>query len=353
VVSGLLAAMLTFLYTQDWWVLAWFGAIIWFAITAARNVTQSILSGGVFTRNSLLHWSKHVNVSRVCDSLMYTGFSVPLLELGVRCLLLQETFGITTGTHPVLAFSTMALVNGLYIAGHNYYRGFPAAAIVGNFFRSVLAIACAVCYNDLLAVLLAGLGVANPQDYLHLAAAVISKAASDTVACLIEGIVDRGNNLRLRHWDYRNKLAQVYDTYAKLEIAYPETDVLSLLARPRDLRHFTEETGKTLRVAAIVNALDLMYIWHYQPQAQTALFRMVRAMTGEERTIVARSLLVLTMTREISMLFVNGLVGEHFSRALSFYLDRHETFIRAMHALCFPKREGEMPDDEESSGVSG
>jgi hypothetical protein len=349
VISGLLAAMLTFVYTQDWWVLAWFGAIIWFAITAARNVAQAVLSGGGFAGSSLLRWSEHVNMSRVCDSLMYTGFSVPLLELGVRCLLLRDAFGITADTRPLAAFSAMALVNGLYIAGHNYYRGFATAAIVGNSLRSLPAILCAVAYNELLFLLLAGLGVDNPLLWLQPGAAVISKAASDTVACVIEGIADRGNNLRLRQWDYRDKLAQIYDTYAKLEIAHPETDVLRLLARPRDLQHFTQEAGKALRVAAIVNALDLMYIWHYQPQAQRALIRIVRAMTGEERTIIARSLLVLNLTRNISMLFVNGLAGERFSRALSFYLDRHEAFVRAMHDLCIPEQEEESPPPDGES----
>lgn len=33
VLTGFIPALFTFLYTQEWWVLAWLGAPIWFAIT--------------------------------------------------------------------------------------------------------------------------------------------------------------------------------------------------------------------------------------------------------------------------------------------------------------------------------
>ena len=42
--AGFIPALVTFLYTQEWWVLAWFGAPLWFLIiTGLRNIPQAIL----------------------------------------------------------------------------------------------------------------------------------------------------------------------------------------------------------------------------------------------------------------------------------------------------------------------
>lgn len=46
VAAGFIPAALTFWYTQDWWFLAWFGALIWFGITGVRNIIQMVISGG-------------------------------------------------------------------------------------------------------------------------------------------------------------------------------------------------------------------------------------------------------------------------------------------------------------------
>ncbi|HQP39565.1 MAG TPA: hypothetical protein PLI95_30485, partial [Polyangiaceae bacterium] len=41
ILLGLIPAVLTFALTKDWWLLAWFGAFIWFGITGLRNILQS------------------------------------------------------------------------------------------------------------------------------------------------------------------------------------------------------------------------------------------------------------------------------------------------------------------------
>jgi hypothetical protein len=64
------------------------------------------------------------------------------------------------------------------------------------------------------------------------------------------------------------------------------------------------------------------------------LRHLARQMAQEERTILFRSQLVLVCEHEVSRLFVNGLVGRNFGRALSFYLDRHNEYLRAMARLC-------------------
>jgi len=341
VLAGLIPAMLSFHYTQNWWLLAWFGPFIWFGITGFRNIVQSVMGGGGLFRTTLLRWNDHVSWTRLCDSLMYTGFSVPLLELGVRSLLLEHTLNFTVESHPVIVYGTIAGANGLYLCSHNLYRGLPKEAAIGNIFRSVLALPIAILYNTLIYECLALVGVAAPYLIIQPAATVISKLASDTVAAIIEGLADRQTNIRMRHWDYETKLARVFDAYARLELLFPEKDVLAMLHKPADFLKILAEEARGMEATLIINALDLMHFWLYLPRAQDALRYLARQMSQEERVILFRSQRVLVCEQEVSQLFVSGLVGRNFGRALAFYLDRHNEYLRAMAHLCHAHPAGE------------
>ena len=334
VMVGFIPALLTFLNTQDWWVLAWFGAPIWFGITGVRNIIQSIIAGGGVRKNMLLSWKSFVSWSRVCDSLMYTGISVILLEGLTRNLLLSKVLGLTVENYPLLVFSIIALANGIYISSHNIYRGFPKTAVVGNFFRSVLAIPVAMVYNKALYFLLPLIINMAPEQILIPAAAIVSKFASDTVAGVIESVADRRNNYRLRKWDYKTKLRHMFDCFTRLELAFPDKDMLTLLAQPREFARLTEKDAKALQVESFITALDLMYFWYYQPCAQQTLHATLRHMTREERTVLARFQSILINVQEVCQLFVDGMLGSNFSRALSFYLDYHEDYINTIAGHC-------------------
>lgn len=336
VLAGFIPAVCAFQYTQSWWFLAWFGPVIWFGITGVRNIIQAVMAGGGFHRSTLLRWNNHVSWTRLCDSLMYTGFSVPLLELGIRRLLLQDAMGYTVVNHPILVYSLMSAANGLYLAWHNLYRGLPREAVIGNLFRSALAIPVAVLFNEIVLDCLLFAGIKDPYSFIQPGAAIISKTASDTVAALIEGFADRRNNLRMRRWDYQTKMRHMLDTYARLELLFPEDDALALLAKPRILLEKLGSQHEDVKIAIIINALDFMHFWLYQPRAQDVFNAIVRDMSEEERMILARSQLVLVQEREVSQLFVNGLVGKDFARALAFYLDKNEDYLRAMMKLCVP-----------------
>ena len=334
VLAGFIPAMATFMYTQEWWVLAWFGAPLWFLITGFRNIPQAIMGGGGIRARSLLRWNDYVSWTRVCDSLLYTGISVVLLEWVIRSLLLDQILGLTVRDYPFLVFTIIAGANSVYISMHNVYRGFPREAVIGNLFRSLLAIPVSVLYNDGLALVLPFFTVIPPMAILEPGAAIISKTASDTVAAIIEGVADWRNNHRLRQWDYDTKLQRLFDCYARLELAFPDRDILSLLARPEELTRLTATEAHQLQVESIINALDLMYFWMYKPCAQQTLTSILRTMTREERVILARSQGVLVRVREVSQLFVDGLLGRNFARALSFYLDSHENYIMAINKRC-------------------
>ena len=330
VVAGFIPAFLTFSLTKDWWVLAYLGAFLWFGITGVRNIIQSVLGGGGFRRSPLLLWNSLVSWSRIADSLFFTGFSVPLLDYLVKTVLLQGQLGITTSTSPVLLYSYMALANGLYIFTHNMLRGLPRSAAVGNLFRSLLSIPLAIACNAALASVLHLAMVPGVEEELQKWAAVISKFASDCVAGVIEGLADRQNNIRTRLADYRTKISQMFAVFARLDVLLPEEDVLDLLQSPKALMAAIRGEARDLRKVFIVNALDLMYIWMYQPRARKALQQTIAAMSTEEWLIFYRSQLVLNRKRHISQMFVDGLVGKNFARALSFYLDQADRYLQDM-----------------------
>lgn len=333
ILIGFIPAFLTFALTKDWWVLAYLGAPIWFGITGFRNILQSVLGGDGLRRSPLLPWSSYVNWSRVSDSLLYTGFSVPLLDFLVKQVILNHGFGINTSTNVLALYGFMALVNGIYISSHNFFRGLPPGAIAGNFFRSILSIPLAIAFNFLLEGLLSALGVAGVALILQKWAAVISKAASDCVAGLIEGTADRNRNISLRRRDYRRKIEQMYTSFVKMELLLPQTDVLQLLADPKKLTKTIKIEDPELLRSTIYDALDLLYFWLYQPHARTVLKRLVKRMPPEERLIFLRFQHVLERRKMISNLFLDGLLGRNFAKALAFYLSRTDSYLSSMDRL--------------------
>ena len=333
VLIGFVPAFLTFYLTKDWWLLSWFGAFIWFGITGARNILQSVIGGGGIRRSPLLKWNDYVSWDRLTDSLLFTGFSVPLLDYLVKTLLLDRTFGVTTATSPILLYSLIALANGLYISTHNAFRGLSKGAVVGNFFRTVLSIPIAVLFSMVAGDILYASGIVDVNAILQRWATVISKGASDCVAGFIEGFADRYQNIRTRMLDYRSKLGQIFDTYTRMELLFPESDVLEMLESPKKFMRAIKTEARDLEKIVIINALDLLYFWMYQPRAGGALKAVMKEMSPEERHIFVRVQSTLERNREISQLFVDGIVGKNFSKALAFYLDRSTSYLTAIKKM--------------------
>lgn len=335
VLIGFIPAFLTFYLTTDWWVLAWFGALIWFAITGVRNIGQSIIGGGLFHRSHLLRWNDLVSWERISDSLLFTGFSVPLLDWLVKGLLLDQWLGVNTTTAPLTLYTVMSLANGVYLFSHNTFRGLPRAAAIGNLFRSILLIPLAFALNVAIfeALTASGMAAAEANALLQSWAAVIAKFASDAVAGLIEGTADRNANLRIRDADYKAKLAMLLDAHGRLEVLFPEQDVLEMLKAPKEFIRIRGEEVQDLLRQQVVNALDLMYFWMYQPQARVMFERHLQAVTAEERAIILRTQRLLERQRPISEMFLDGLVGKNFSPPLAFYLDKSPSYLRDMQKI--------------------
>ncbi len=327
---GFVPAFATFFLTNDWWLLAYGGAFIWFGITGVRNILQSVLGGGGLRRSPLLRWNAYVSWDRIADSLLFTGFSVPLLDYLTKTVLLERILGITTATQPVLLYTIMALINGLYLSTHNAFRGLPKGVIFGNFFRSAFSIPIAIVINLAVGQILSEAGVVAVTDVLQKWAAIISKTASDLVAGIIEGTADRYNNIRMRFRDYRQKLSELVSIYSQLELLYPEADSYELLENATRFRKKAHSEARDLEKIITIHSLDLLYFWMYQPRAHSALDQMLKNINEEERQLLVTSQLTLLQQRDISQMFIDGVLGDNFARSLSFYLSRYPEYLEAM-----------------------
>ena len=335
VVIGFIPAFLTFSLTKNWWVLAYFGAFIWFGITGLRNVLQSVLGGGGFKRSPLLNWNDYISWDRITDSLLFTGFSVPLLDYIVKTIILDRMFGITTGTDPILLYTFIALANGIYISGHNTLRGLPKGAIYGNFFRSILSIPIAIGLNMLIGHVLLFAGVVEVHLVLQKWAAIISKSASDIVAGIIEGLSDRYNNIHKRLREYSIKFSQLFETYAQLEILYPELQAFKVLEHSDNEAYQDKTEARDLEKIIMTHSLDLLYFWMYQPRSRSALRQFLKTLTEDEHHILVSSQFTLQRHREVTQLFMDGILGYNFQRPLSFYLSRYEGYLEEIKRLIF------------------
>ncbi|MDD5699256.1 MAG: hypothetical protein PHH77_11625 [Victivallaceae bacterium] len=332
ILGGFVPAFISFRLTKDWWLLAWFGAVIWLGITGLRNILQSVLGGGGFKRADLLKWNDFISWQRVADSLFYTGLSVPLLDWLVKSVLLKDTFGITAANDPVALYTLIALANGVYISSHNLLRGLPREAIIGNFFRTFLSIPLAIVLNFMIRGMLEAAQVAAVALILQQWAAIISKTASDIVAGIIEGYADRHKNLQLRFLDYRRKIGQLFAAYTKLELEFPEKNVLAMFKHPKQLIEKISRENSDMDKEIIIDTLDLLYFRMYQPQARTVFVRVLKELTAEEREIFIRTQNVLQGEREISQMFLDGVAGGKFSKILAFYLSYAPAYLREINS---------------------
>lgn len=333
VLLGFIPAFLTFALTKDWWVLAYGGALIWFGITGLRNILQSVLGGGGFRRSPLLNLSDLISWTRITDSLLFTGFSVPLLDYVVKTVVLDRGFGVTIQTHPVLLYTFMALANGIYLSGHNIFRGLPKGAVYGNFFRSILSIPLAVALNAGIGGILTMSGTPGINDILQKWAAIISKTASDFVAGFIEGTADRYKNMRMRLGEHRNKFRELVNIYAQLELLYPEVQTFKILEDSSNPGRKAQAEARDLEKIIMIHALDMLYFWMYQPRSRSALQQFLPTLSEDERHILVSSQFTLQRHREISQMFIDGILGSSFPRPLSFYLSRYEEYLEDIKRL--------------------
>jgi hypothetical protein len=332
VAAGFLPAMLAFRATQTGFLALW-GAPLWFFVTGSRNILQAVISGGGLRSHSDLRWTDYVSWTRLSESLFYTGFSVPLLELGVRYLVLQKGLGLTAATNPATVFLVIAAVNGIYLMSHNLYRGLPTAAAYANLGRSLSAAPVAVLYNAILYSMLKLADVPNAEGWLIAASTLVAKTASDTAAAVIEGHFDRQATARLRKQDVGEVMSALLDRQAALELCFPEASAVDLLARPAALMRSERREVRRIAAEITIHCLDLMYFHFNQPLAAQSIGRFSARMQPEDRAFVLEAQNLLDLEEDVGRI----LGGEAFAlpsqAAFAFYRDHHRRFREVLPKL--------------------
>ncbi|MBE0531416.1 MAG: hypothetical protein IH626_11345 [Rhodospirillales bacterium] len=325
ILAGFVSAFLAFQYTQEGF-LAYWGAPLWFAVTGSRNILQAVIAGGGLRRYSALTWKDYVSWSRLSESLFYTGFSVPLLEIGVRYLFLQKGLGLTAADSPLAVFLTLAAVNGAYLMSHNLFRGLPSAAAYANLGRSIAAVPVAMAYNYGLFLLLHFLEVGDVAAVLAATTSLVAKTASDTVAAVLEGYFDRRATRRLRARDVRNVLSRLAACHASLEYLFPREDGPEVLGHPDRLIGSDDPQVRQLAEEITIHCLDLMYFHFYQPLSAQTFMRLSKHMSRDEREFILLAQKLVGQEEYVTRLFVDGIFGANFGPALAFYLGQFRTY---------------------------
>ncbi|WP_411331051.1 hypothetical protein [Desulfovibrio desulfuricans] len=332
VIAGFIPAQWAFWHVGSWWVLTWFGALLWFAITAIRNVGQSVVGGRGVTSSMLITWKRYVSWNRMADSLLYTGISVPLLEVVVRLWILQNLLGLTVQDNELVVYTVIAMVNSAYISGHNIYRGLPKEAIVGNLFRSALSIPLSVVIGKSLLLGFVALGLPDPVMLLQNCAAIVSKCSSDVVAAIIEGFADRNMYLKMRQRDFDGKFAQLYKNITRQELLFPQQSLASMLHDPSAFWLALYNKDRSVANQLMAHLLDIMFMWYYQPRARDVFCKKMRTTPPEERNTIMGLFGLLALEKVVSTLILKGLLGTDFSSALTFYLQKNRDFMADMRS---------------------
>ncbi len=327
ILLGFIPAFLTFYLTADWDVLKYGGGLIWMAITGGRNALQSLLSAGGFDRNLNISWGSLVDKKRIAESLMYTGLSVPLLEYVVRELLLHRLLGINAAGSPLVVYAVISGVNGCYIALHNYIRGFPLAAIIGNLFRSVLAVPVSLVLSSALIWGLGIWGVAGAGVIISAWSAVISKAASDIVACLIEGLADRAAFIELRTREIKELEIKFLHLSERFELLDPSRRLGEIFKDMPTIVSICKEKQSTAIEELVLLALDLMYFWNNKTRAKMVITAGLRKISADERKLFKIALNILSEEDVCMQTLSNFGKSSGAHRAQQYYLKRRQVFV--------------------------
>lgn len=261
-------------------------AFLWFAITGSRNMFVDVISGNGF-RPKEWH-SSDINWTNLAHSLFWTGFSVPILGF------VKARFDIVwTGAHEGFLFETfkffcLNIANGIYLASHNYIRGFDKVTIRGNFFRSIIAWPIAAVFSPL-------------GNSLFLPSIVQTKFWSDFVAAIIEGSNKYKNIIRVKYQIMKKLMP---DLLSEDE----ETEKLAML----DMIYFVNESTRAK------TALKKQLI-----TKQSALTRIKNFILGKKKQFSPNESLYELKKRMENPNEVDQLINyiiEHYYREQSLYL---------------------------------
>ncbi len=222
-----------------------------FVITYGRNfIVDEIAAHGLHPARWRLG---SFDAANAANSVFFTFMSIPLLRFLEQLMDRYVFAGLTSFAGMgdfglrLARFIPLALVNGLYIYGHNSLRGFTAPVKRANFLRSAPAFLLAI-----------GISYVNPFGAL-LSGVVINKIASDIIGGFTEAAFKiMGESRRARR------------LYAAL---------LPILGRGDAT--LEAETGRD-KDAQKLAILDILYVWGNSPRGKDALKKAIERESSPE-----------------------------------------------------------------------
>ncbi|MGE0089087.1 MAG: hypothetical protein AB7S50_06375 [Bacteroidales bacterium] len=209
-------------FIPAYYILGYEYALLWFAITGSRNMFVDVISGNGLNPTEWRY--QDINWENVAQSLFWTGFSVPILGF------VKTNFDLVwTGPHEgtlfeFVKFFFINISNGLYLASHNYIRGFDKATIRANLFRSIIAWPFATLFSPI-------------GNALGVPSIVQAKFWSDFVASIIEGTAK-----------YKNIIKLNYNIFKKLIPEFQSDDDETVKLATLDLIYFMQESTRAKTV---------------------------------------------------------------------------------------------------------
>jgi hypothetical protein len=110
-------------------------------------------------------------------------------------------------------------------------------------------------------------------------------------------------------------------------------ETFKILEYSSSLKRKANAEARDLEKIIMIHALDMLYFWMYQPRSRVALPQFLRTLSEDEHHILVSSQFTLQRHREISQMFIDGIVGINFPRPLSFYLSRYEEYLEQIKRL--------------------
>jgi hypothetical protein len=158
----------------------------------------------------------------------------------------------------------------------------------------------------------------------------------------------------MRFREYRNKFSELLDIYAQLELLYPDVQTYKILEHSPNTRKRANAEAGDLEKIIMIHALDMLYFWMYQPRSRSALKQFSNTLSEDERYILLSSQFSLQRHREISLMFIDNILGTNFQRPLSFYLSRYEGYLEDIKRLVLDQEFGNanIENGLDNSGIS-
>jgi len=209
-------------------------ACLWMVITGSRNMFVDVISSNGLKPNDW-HY-QDINWTNLAHSLFWTGFSVPILgfvKLNFDALWSWQHDG---AEYELVKFFFINTTNGIYLATHNYIRGFDKVTIRANLFRSIIAWPFATLFSPV------GNAIGIPSI-------VQAKFWSDFVASIIEGSGKYKNILKLKDNIMQRLLPELHSDDE-------ETVNLAIL----DLIYFIDESPRA-KTAFMKQVMDKKSFW--------------------------------------------------------------------------------------------